>query len=340
MVSILPINDQKKNLWRLILPLFDMALEALEIYQPNIPEPADFDAFWAQTLAEARQTPLNATFTTVDYGLSTLKTYDVSFAGFGGQTIKAWFIVPAGADKPLPAVLEFIGYGGGRGTPLNWLTYPSAGYAFMVMDTRGQGSAWQRGDTPDLASGANPSFPGFMTQGILDPQTYYYRRVFTDGVRALEALLSHPLVDSERVAVTGGSQGGGISLAVSGLSPQVKLSLPDVPFLCHFKRAVETSPDIPYLEIVNYLRVHREKYQTVFNTLNYFDGVHFARRITAPVLCSTALMDTVCPPSTVFAAYNVISTPKQMKLYPYNGHDGGGIDQTLAKLRFLREMWH
>lgn len=318
------------------MPLFDMPSEQLELYQPVLVEPPDFDWFWTQTLAEAGQFPLNATFTPVDYGLKTLKTYDVSFAGFGGQTIKAWFIVPADADKPLPAVLEFIGYGGGRGTPLHWLTYPSAGYAFMVMDTRGQGSSWLRGDTPDMPNGANPAYPGFMTQGILNPHSYYYRRVFTDGVRALEALLSHPLVDAERVAVTGGSQGGGISLAVSGLSPQVKWALPDVPFLCHFRRAVEISPDYPYQEIVQYLRIHREKYETVFSTLSYFDGVHFARRIRAQVLCSTALMDTVCPPSTVYAAYNAIQSDKQMAVYPYNGHEGGANDHTLAKLRFLQ----
>ena len=112
-------------------------------------------------------------------------------------------------------MVEFIGYGGGRGYPISWLWASTAGYAHLVMDTRGQGSGWQHGDTPDLpVDGANPSVPGFMTQGILDPKTYYYRRLFTDAVRAVEAARSHPAVDATRVAVTGGSQGGGTALAV------------------------------------------------------------------------------------------------------------------------------
>ena len=147
--------------------------------------------------------------------------------------------MPAVREQPLPVVVEYIGYGGGRGLPIDWLLYAAAGYAHFVMDTRGQGSAWSKGDTPDLESdGGNPQFPGFMTRGVLDPKTYYYRRVFADAVRAVEAAMGHEWVDEMRVAVTGGSQGGGIALAVAGLSPlvlddAVKIAMPDVPFLCH-----------------------------------------------------------------------------------------------------------
>ncbi|MFN8527693.1 MAG: acetylxylan esterase [Anaerolineae bacterium] len=320
------------------MPFFDFSLSELQRYQPAIPEPPDFDAFWAKTLEAAHQHPLDARFTPVDAGMRTVETYDVEFSGYGGQRVKGWLLLPAGANGPLPGVLEFIGYGGGRGWPINWLTWASAGYAFMVMDTRGQGSAWQRGDTPDIPDGANPSYPGFMTQGVLDPHTYYYRRVFTDAVRAFEAFSQHPKVDASRIAVTGGSQGGAITLAAAGLIPTLKVAMPDVPFLCHFQRAIETAPDAPYTEIVSYLRVHREKAETVFKTLNYFDGVHFARRIRAQVLCSTALMDTICPPSTVFAAYNAITTEKEMKVYPYNDHAGGGIDHMIEKIAYLRRV--
>jgi len=320
------------------MPFFDLPLAELERYQPSIPEPADFDAFWSSTLEAARQSPLQAQFEEVDHGLRVFKTYDVTYNGYGGQPIKGWLILPAQASVPLPAVLEFVGYGGGRGLPLNWLAYPAAGYAYMVMDTRGQGSAWLCGDTPDQPDAANPHFPGFMTQGIHSPHSYYYRRVFTDGVRALEAFTAHPLVDAERVSITGVSQGGGICLAVGGLAPQVRAVLADVPFLCHFRRACEISPDMPYAEVARYLGVHRDKVEAVFQTLNYFDGVHFARRIQAPVLCSTALMDTVCPPSTVFAAYNAISTPKTIKVYPFNDHAGGGVNHALEKIRFLQSL--
>lgn len=321
------------------MPMIDLPLDALYDYAPTVAEPSDFDAFWAQTLAEARQHPLNAQFEPFDAGLRTVQTYDVSFAGYGGQTVKGWLILPRGTSAPLPGVVEFIGYGGGRGNPLFWLPWASAGFAYLVMDTRGQGSAWQRGDTPDLPDGANPAHPGFMTQGILHPTTYYYRRLFTDAVRAVEAFISHPLVDAQRVAVTGGSQGGGISLAAAGLLPELRVVMPDVPFLCHFRRSVEMTPDAPYTEITRYLSVHRDRVDQVFATLSYFDGVNFAKRVKAQALFSVGLMDTICLPSTVFAAYNAVTTLKDIRVYAFNNHEGGGVDHLQTKIKFLQALW-
>ena len=98
-------------------------------------EPADFDAFWAQTLAEARRFPLEARFEPVDSGLRLVETFDVTFSGYGGQPIKGWLILPRQRAKLLPCVVEFIGYGGGRGNPIDWLLWSNAGYAHFVMDT-------------------------------------------------------------------------------------------------------------------------------------------------------------------------------------------------------------
>jgi cephalosporin-C deacetylase len=238
-------------------------------------------------------------------------------------------------------VVEYIGYGGGRGFPTDWLLWSSVGYAHLVMDTRGQGSAWQKGDTPDLyGAGGNPSTPGFMTQGILDPSDYYYRRVFTDAVRAIEAARSHPAVNSSRIAVTGGSQGGGITLAAAGLEPAVQIAMPDVPFLCHYRRATELVDTHPYQEIAKYCNVHRDQVERVFRTLAYFDGMNFAVRSRAHALFSVGLMDQICPPSTVFAAYNYYPSRKDIRIYSYNEHEGGGDFHTVEKVKFLTSLWH
>ena len=316
---------------------FDLPLEQLEIYRPPREEPPDFDAFWAATLADARQYPLHATFTSVDAGLRLIEAYDVTFPGYGGQPIKGWLLLPRERAGALPCVVEYIGYGGGRGRPIDWLLFGAAGYAHFVMDTRGQGSAWRRGDTADDETGGNPQFPGFMTRGVLDPASYYYRRVFTDAVRAVEAARSHPAVDAARVAVTGGSQGGGIALAAAGLIPDLAAVLPDVPFLCHFRRATSITDAFPYGEIVQFCKVHRDQVETVFRTLSHFDGVNFAARANAPALFSVGLMDDVCPPSTVYAAYNHYAGPKAMRVWPFNRHEGGESDQNVAKLAFLRD---
>ena len=320
--------------------LFDLPLDQLETYRPSRSEPGDFDAFWAATLAEARAHPLAATFAPLDAGLRLIDVEDVTFGGYGGQPIRGWFLRPSGANRPLPCVVEFIGYGGGRGHPHDWLLFAAAGYAHFVMDTRGQGSVWRRGDTADPEpDGGNPQLPGFMTRGVLSPQTYYYRRVFADAVRAIAAARRHPAVDGARVAVNGGSQGGGIALAAAGLVGDLSAALVDVPFLCHFRRATTITDTDPYGEIARFCKVHRDKVETVFGTLDYFDGVNFAARANAPALFSVGLMDDVCPPSTVFAAYNHYTGPKRMRVWPFNRHEGGESFQTEAKLAFLREQW-
>lgn len=320
--------------------LYDLPLEELQTYRPARNEPADFDAFWAETLAEARQHPLHAKFEPADTGLKLVEAFDVTFNGYDGQPIKGWLLMPRQRTTRLPCVVEYIGYGGGRGHPHDWLLYSNAGYAHLVMDTRGQGSAWRPGDTPDHdPEGSNPHFPGFMTQGVLNPKTYYYRRVFSDAVRAVEAARAHPAVDPRRIAVTGASQGGGISLAVAGLVGDLTAAMPDVPFLCHYRRATEITDSDPYHEISRYCQQHRTKVDTVFNTLGYFDGVNFAARANSPALFSTALMDLICPPSTVFAAFNYYGGPKQIKVWPYNHHEGGETEQSLEKIKFLAGLW-
>src|SRR5574338_173811 len=319
------------------MAFFDLSHAELKTDCPPRQEPADFDEFWKSTLEEARSFPLNATFEKVDYSLVAQETFDATFHGFGGQPIKGWLILPRQRSGKLPCVVEYIGYGGGRSFAIDWLLWASAGYAHFVMDTRGQGSSWSMGDTPDLyAEGGNAHFPGSMTQGILDPKHYYYRRLFTDAVRAIEAARAHPEIDAARIAVTGGSQGGGITIAAAGLDPYVAAAMPDVPFPCHYRRATEIVDTYPYKEIAEYCHVHRDKVETVFHTLSYFDGVNFSARAQAKALFSVGLMDQVCPPSTVYAAYNHWAGEKEIKLYPYNGHEGGDRYQTVEKLRFLK----
>ena len=321
------------------MAFFDMPLEQLQAYRPQRDEPADFDAFWQATLAETRSHALEPEFTPIDVGLRNLETFDVSFSGYGGQRIKAWLVMPRQRSSNIPCVVEYLGYGGGRGFASDYLLWSAAGYAHLVMDTRGQGSVWSHGDTGDPEpAGTNPHFPGFMTRGILDPETYYYRRVFSDGVRAVETAQAHPAIDPARIAVTGGSQGGGISIAVAGLSQAVIAAAPDVPFLCHYRRATEITTGYPYEEISRYLMVHRDKEATVFRTLAYFDGVNLAARATSQALFSVGLMDEICPPSTVYAAYNNWAGEKDIRIYRYNHHDGGGSHHTQERLRFVKRV--
>jgi cephalosporin-C deacetylase len=316
---------------------FDLPLDEMRAYTPEMAVPEDLDGFWGETLSEARRTDLAATATPVDTGMTLISTFDIGFSGFGGTTVKGWLHLPAGAPGPLPAVVEFAGYGGGRGLPHERVMWATAGYAHFVMDTRGQGSTWSVGGTPDPDPTGAPFHPGFMTRGIVTPADYYFRRVFVDGVRAVEAVRNHPAVDGERVAVTGASQGGGISLAVAALVPDVAAAMSDVPFLSDFPRAITLRDTDPYAEIARYLKAHRDHVEAAYRTLAYFDVAILGRRATAPALFSVGLMDEITPPSTVYAAYNHYGGPKEIREYDFNGHEGGEGFHDLVKMSWLAE---
>jgi cephalosporin-C deacetylase len=205
------------------------------------------------------------------------------------------------------------------------------------MDTRGQGSKWSRGDTADDGPGG-PQIPGMMTRGIRDPRTYYYRRLFTDAVRAVDAARELEVVDPARIAIQGGSQGAGIALAVAGLRSDIAAVAAFVPFLCDFPRATRITDSYPYREIADYLAIHRDEVDSVHRTLSYFDGVNFAGRATAPALFTTALMDPICPPSTVFAAYNRYAGEKDIRVWEYNAHEGGAVEDELLAIGHFRTV--
>ena len=326
------------------MAFFDLPLEQLWTYCPPRSEPGDFDAFWENTITEARGFALDARFAPTPTPLRTVQAFDVTFNGYGGQAIKGWLMLPANPAGPLPCVVEYLGYGGGRSLPEAWLELANAGYAHLIMDTRGQGSAWSPGDTPDLEPGGfPPQTPGFRTRGLPDRQLYYHRRLFTDALRAVEAARAHPAIDPAQIVVSGGSQGGGMALAAAGLAarfgPPVRACVTDVPSMCHIRRGLGIAGNsTTSAEIVAYLRTHRLSVETVLGVLDYFDGVNFAARAQAPALFSVGLMDPNCPPSTVFAAFNHYAGPKQMRVYEYNEHEGGGIFQAEQRLKFLREL--
>lgn len=320
------------------MPLSDLTHAELLAFRPEVDEPEDFDAFWADTIAEARRLGGETTLTPAQTPITELVVEDLTFPGFGGEPVRAWVSRPKDASGPLPAVVQYQGYGGGRGLPGENVLWALAGYVHVMMDTRGQGSRWGSGGVTADPHGSGPAAPGFMTRGVDDPAGYYYRRVFTDAVRAIDATRALPFVDEERVSVTGGSQGGGIALAAAALADGVHAAMPDVAFLCAYRRGAEVAVDGPFVELAQYLSVHRDQVEDVFRTLSYFDGVNFARRIRIPTLFSVALMDTIVPPSTTFAAYNHLAAEdRAIEVYAFNNHEGGGTAHWPKQAAWLAE---
>ena len=307
------------------MPLFDLSQAELERHRTAAPEPDGLDGFWADAIAAARAAAVEPVLT--PYRPDTYKALqvsDITFSGADGHPIKAWYLRPreAGAT-PLPCRVTFIGYGGGRDHAAAHALYPACGFATFVMDTRAQGGNWSAGSTPDPGAGdSGPEHPGVMTRGIASPHTYYYRRLYVDAVRAVETAAALPDVDAARIGVAGGSQGGALALAAAALAPDdVALCHADVPFLCDIERAMDIAPDAPYTELVKYLSVHPELEEQARLTLRHVDNALLATRIRALTLVSVGLRDTICPPSTVYAAFNAIAAPKEIAVLPFSGHE-------------------
>jgi cephalosporin-C deacetylase len=317
------------------VPAFEMPLDELVQRRTGTRTPDDLREFWSGTLAEARSAAAEPKADPVETGLQLVRTWDVTFSGYGGDPIRAWYHLPAAAADPVPVVVHYQGYGGGRGLAHQVPWWTMAGHACLEVDTRGQGSGHTAGDTPDPV-GSGPAHPGYMTRGILDPNTYYYRRVFTDAVLAVDAVKALPGADPARIAVSGGSQGGAMAIAVGGLRDDLTAVLSDVPFLSDFRHALEVATTKPYAELYQYLSVHRDHVEQVFGTLAYFDVSVLAALARNPALFSVALMDEICPPSTVYAAYNAYAGPKEITVYPFNDHEGGDVFHQPVQLRYLQ----
>ena len=337
------------------MPLFDLPLAQLRSYSSDVTPPEDLRQFWDATIREARAFPLDAAFELVENYLSVIDTFDVTFAGYGGAPVRGWLHLPAHreAGAALPVVVQYVGYSGGRGLVNQDTRWAQAGYAHFIMDTRGQGYGGTLGETPDPhPSAGDVAHAGLMTRGLGSREDYYYRRVYVDAFRAVEAAQSHPAVDPSKVVLAGVSQGGGIVVATAGLAAGrldgVIAALPDVPFLQDFPRAIDITPRGPYPEIAQFLARHRDRYDAALAVLRYFDGVNLARWATAPALYSAAQMDDICPPSTVFASFNAYGSgtagssgtgaDKEIEVYRFNNHEGGQEHHWIRQLLFLRKI--
>ena len=190
---------------------------------------------------------------------------------------------------------------------------------------------------------AGPTLRGHIIRGLEDPDPskLLFRQVFLDTVQLARVVMAFPEVDPGRVGCWGASQGGALALACAALEPRIRRIAPVFPFLCDFQRVWEMDlAKDAYEELRLFFRAfdpRHEREAAIFNRLGYIDVQHLAPRIRADVLMFTSLMDTICPPSTQFAAYNRIASPKDLVIYPDFGHEAlpGQIDRTFNFLRGL-----
>lgn len=316
------------------MPLIDKPLAELKTYQGLNPRPADFDAYWAAALRELDATdPRPELIPSTELTPRHSECFDLWFTGVGGARIYAKYVRPknATARGALPAVLQFHGYSGHSGDWLSRLAWSSEGFCVAAMDCRGQG-----GRSEDAGGVKGTTLRGQIVRGLddPDPRRLLFRQIFLDTAQLARVVMSFPEVDAARVGAMGGSQGGALTLACAALEPRLKRAAPIFPFLCDYRRVWEMDlAKDAYEELRYFFRSfdpRHERENEIFTKLGYIDCQHLAPRIQAEVLMYTGLMDTVCPPSSQFAAYNKITAKKSMVLYPDFAHEAlpGESDRT------------
>ncbi len=244
---------------------------------------------------------------------------------------------PKQTSKPHPAVIMFHGYTANSGNWTDKLGYVAAGFTVAALDCRGQG-----GLSEDVGGVQGTTMRGQIIRGLDGPpDNLLFRHIFLDTAQLTHIIMTMEDVDPTRIGVTGASQGGGLSLACAALVPKVARVAPVFPFLCDYQRVweIDQAQDA-YFELQDYFRrfdpLHRRETE-VFTKLGYIDVQHLAKRIQGKVLMATALMDTICPPSTQFAAYNKITAEKSLRVYPDFTHEAlPGNDD--AVFQFMMEM--
>ncbi|MFZ4694466.1 MAG: acetylxylan esterase [Verrucomicrobiia bacterium] len=319
------------------MPLIDKPLAELKQYNGVNPCPKDMDAFWDRSLAEMRSLDPKVELRPAAFKAAGAECFHLFFTGVGGSRVHAKFLRPKGAKGKLPAVLIFHGYSGSSGDWFDKLAWVSQGFAVAALDCRGQA-----GLSEDLGSVKGGTLRGHIVRGLDDaPEKLAFRQIYLDTAQLARIVMAMPEVDPKRVGATGGSQGGGLTLACVSLEPSIKLAAPVFPFLCDYKRTwdMDLAKDA-YQELREFMRwfdPRHEREDEIWNRLGYIDCQHLAKRIRAEVLMFTGLMDAICPPSTQFAAYNKITSKKDMVIYPDFGHEGlpgvtDAIHSFMAKL--------
>lgn len=319
------------------MPVFEMPLDQLIVYQGTNPKPADHQAYWERGLAQMRALGTDCELKPAAFRAPGVDCYDLYFIGVGGARVYAKLLIPQDKDN-CPALVRFHGYSGDSGDWMHHLAYAKAGFVVAAMDCRGQG-----GKSQDVGGVLGNTLNGQIIRGLddPDPDKLLTRALFLDAAQLARIVMALPQVDATRVGATGGSQGGALTLACAALEPRIKRLAPVYPFMCDYQRVWNMDLAVAaYNELREFFRrfdPQHKREEAIFTKLGYIDLQHLAHRIKGDTLMLVGLMDTICPPSTQFAAYNKIAADKRYELWPDFGHEGlpGGDDMIFGFMKGL-----
>ena len=303
------------------MPLIDLPLAELEAYAGRNPRPADFDEYWRRALAELDTVDPKPELVPAQVTASFAECFHLYFTGVGGARVHAKYLRPRARSGKGPALLEFHGYTNHSGDFVPKLGWVAAGFCVAALDCRGQA-----GLSEDAGGVRGTTHSGHIIRGLEDgPDALLFRQIFLDTALLARVVMNFDEVDANRVGAHGASQGGALTLACAALEPRIRRIAPVYPFLSDYQRVWEMDlAKDAYHELRIFFRHHDPTHERIdewFRRLGYIDVQHLAPRIQAEVMMAIGLMDTVCPPSSQFAAYNKIRSPKSRVIYPDFAHE-------------------
>lgn len=296
--------------------LVKVAYEAEQI-QTFTPMPKDFLRFWSKALAEARKVDLEPEYFDVpDATNDKMETKLVRLRVGKSKWIYGYLTRPLDGKRH-PVVLTPPGAGSGKITPSDY--FPKEGMIYLKIEIHGND---QRLDDKDYKQMAHEKCDGYMCKGIESRDTYYYKDVYVGCARAVDFLCSLPDWDGQNVIVTGGSQGGALTLITAALNEKVSMCAAFYPALCDMlgflhHRAGGWPRFFNGLSTGGKDKVTKAEAEAV---LPYFDVVNFCRVLKCPAFVSWGYSDDTCSPTSVWSAWNEITAPKQCVITPTSGH--------------------
>jgi len=279
----------------------------------------DLREFWDNSLKElAKVKPDYKLMLVPEYSQLDYEIYLVEMRSLGNELIRGYYAKPKREGKH-PVIVEYMGYGSGPYPPTQWWD----GFARFILSIRGQ-----------ALNEPENRFGKWMIYGLESKEDYYYRGAFMDVIRALDFVSSRPEIDTERIAVAGGSQGGALSFVAAALDKRVKAAAPTIPFLSDFRDYFRLNQWMRddfgsyihgKMHVKNMTSEESQQYleaqwEALFDLLTYFDIKNLAQWIECPLIMGIGMQDDVCPPHINFAAYNQVKSEKRWIACPDCGH--------------------
>ena len=282
--------------------------------RPTVTRPADFADFWNGVKRDLASVPLDARLTLLpEKGSGSTNVYHVNLQNLGNARLYGMLCVPKKPGR-YPAVLQVPG--AGIRPYLPDLELADRGVIVFTIGIHGIPVNMEPSVYRDLEAGP---LKGYFFFNNYDPDKFYYKRVYAGCIRAVDFIQGLPEYDGERLAVSGNSQGGMLSIVTAAMDKRVKCLAEIHPAFCdltgYFSGRAGGWPHVFAEGNVWYSDL-----PAVRRTMPYYDVVNFAKALTVPGWYTWGFNDETCPPTSMHAAYNAITAPKEMALYPETGH--------------------